>query len=118
MHTFTRTVNNKWPWELKKENHVWINTEVAKRLNIKDGEYVVLENQDGIRSNKVIAKVTERIRKDCVYLPHGFGQMSKLLSRAYMRGADDQGLITRYKVDPISGVTGMRVNFVKIIKEA
>ncbi len=118
MHTFTRSINNKWLWELEKENHVWINTEVARRLNIKDGEYVVLENQDGIRSNKVLAKVTERIRKDCVFLPHGFGLMSKRLSRAYLKGADDQGLITRYRIDPITGVTGMRVNFVKIVKEA
>ncbi len=118
VHTFTRSINNKWLWELKKENEVWINADVARKLNIRNGDYVILENQDGIISNKVKAKVTERIRKDCVFMAHGFGLRSKDLSRAYLKGADDQGLITRYRVDPISGVTGMRVNFVKIVKEA
>jgi thiosulfate reductase/polysulfide reductase chain A len=49
---------------------------------------------------------------------HGFGHNAPRLSRAHKSGADDQQLITRYKVDPITGGTGMRVNFVKIIKEA
>ncbi len=118
VHTFTRSINNKWLWELKKENELWINRAVAEKLGIKNGDYVVMENQDGVKSKRVRAKVTERIRSDCVFLAHGFGQNSRWLHRAFGKGADDQHMITRYKVDPIAGVTGMRVNFVKISKEA
>lgn len=118
VHTFSRTTNNPSLWELMEENVAWINAKVAKAMGLKHGDYIVLVNQDGIKSNKVRAKVTERIRPDCIYLVHGFGSTSKLLHRAYKRGADDQQLITRYAIDPISGSVGMRVNFVKIAKEA
>ena len=49
---------------------------------------------------------------------HGFGTTSKELKKAFLKGGDDQGLITRYAVDPICGGTGMRVNFVRIGKES
>ncbi|MCS7203149.1 MAG: molybdopterin-dependent oxidoreductase [Thermodesulfovibrio sp.] len=117
VHTFSRTINNPSLWELMEENVAWINTKVAKKIGLNHGEYIVLVNQDGIKSNKVKAKVTERIRPDCIYLVHGFGSTSRFLRRAYLRGADDQQLITRYAVDPIAGTVGMRVNFVKITKE-
>ncbi len=57
-------------------------------------------------------------RPPCVYMVHGFSSGSRELHRAYRKGADDQGLITSYAVDPICGGTGMRVNFVKLVKEA
>ncbi|MDI6864081.1 molybdopterin-containing oxidoreductase family protein [Thermodesulfovibrio yellowstonii] len=117
VHTFSRTTNNPSLWELMEENVAWINAKVAKRMGLKHGDYIVLVNQDGVKSNKVRAKVTERIRPDCIYLVHGFSSTSKLLHRAYLRGADDQQLITKYAIDPISGSVGMRVNFVKITKE-
>ena len=118
VHTFSRTVNTQWLWELEKENEVWLNKKEADRLGVKNGQYIVLENQDGMRCNKVKAKVTERIRHDCVYMVHGFGHNAPGLTRANQSGADDQQLITKYIEDPITGGTGMRVNFVKIIKEA
>ncbi|QER41776.1 molybdopterin-dependent oxidoreductase [Thermodesulfobacterium sp. TA1] len=116
VHTFSRTTNNPSLWELMKENAAWVNAKVAKKLGLKNGDYVVLVNQDGVKSNRVKIKVTERIRPDCVYVPHGFGSFSPMLKRAYLNGADDQQLITRYAVDPVSGSVGMRVNFVKIEK--
>ncbi|MCX8033953.1 MAG: molybdopterin-dependent oxidoreductase [Thermodesulfovibrio sp.] len=117
VHTFSRTTNNPSLWELMEENVAWINAKIAKSIGLKHGDYIVLVNQDGVKSNKVKAKVTERIRPDCIYLVHGFGSTSKLLHKAYLRGADDQQLITRYAIDPIGGTVGMRVNFVKITKE-
>lgn len=111
-HTFGRTTNNPILAETMGENEVWVNPAIAQRNGIRHGEYVVLVNQDGVRSNKVKAKVTERIRHDCVYLVHGFGHTDKRMRRTYLRGADDTGLITRVKIDPIMGGTGMRGNFV------
>lgn len=117
VHTFSRTVNNPELHELYPENEVWLNAAKAKEMGLKNGAYVALVNQDGVRSNPVKLKVTQRIRKDCVYLVHGFGVLSKELQNAYRKGADDQGLVTRYSVDPIAGSTGMRVNFVRLEEE-
>lgn len=118
LHTFSRTANNQWLWELYKENELWLNTNRARAMGLKNGEYVVLINQDGVNSNKIKLKVTERIREDCVYMVHGFGHNSKDVKKAFGKGADDQSLITRYAIDPLMGGTGMRVNFVKILREA
>ncbi|RMF63835.1 MAG: nitrate reductase [Calditrichaeota bacterium] len=115
-HTFSRTTNNPILTETMHENEVWINAKVARLNGIRNGEYVVLVNQDGVRSNKVKAKVTERIRHDCVFMVHGFGREDKRLHRSYKKGANDNQLLTRVKVDPIMGGTGMRVNFVRIEK--
>ncbi len=79
-----------------------------------NGERVVLVNQDGVRSTPVRVKLTQRIRGDCVYLVHGWGQTAKKQRYAYGRGASDAQLTTRYKVDPIMGGTGMNVNFVRV----
>ena len=118
-HTFGRTVNNRLLAEPYPENEVWVNADAARALPglprpLKNGERVWLVNQDGARSGPVKAKVTQRIRGDCVYLVHGWGQAAKKLRYAHGRGASDAELVTRYKVDPIMGGTGMNVNFVRI----
>ena len=117
MHTFGRTTNNPNLTDLMDENLVWINPKVAKEWDIKNGEYVILENQDGIKSNRIKAKVTERSRHDCVFMVHGFGHSQKRMKRSYQKGANDQQLISKVNVDPIMGGTGMRVNFVTFRKE-
>ena len=78
---------------------------------------MLLENQDGVVSNRIRAKVTERIRHDSVYMVHGFGHNQKKMPRSFLRGADDTVLMSRVKIDPIMGGTGMRVNFVTFRKE-
>ncbi|KAA0888337.1 nitrate reductase [Oryzomonas rubra] len=118
VHTFSRTTNNPELHELYPENEVWVNAPRAREMGLVNGTYVTLVNQDGVRSNPIKVKVTERIRKDCAYMVHGFSTSSTSLKKAFNKGADDQGLITRYEVDPICGGTGMRVNFVRIEKEA
>ncbi len=117
VHTFSRTVNNQPLFELYKENLLWINADIASELGIKNRQYVELVNQDGVRSNKIRARVTERIRKDCVFMVHGFGSRSKRLGNAFLVGADDQRLTSRFALDPISGSTGMRIIFVSINKD-
>lgn len=116
-HTFGRTINNPMLFELMPENVVWINSIAATEIGLKSGDYIRLKNQDGVTSNRVRVRVTERIRPDSVYLPHGFGHTAEQLSLARGRGADDSGLMTKVLVDPIMGGTGMRGNFVTLIKE-
>jgi thiosulfate reductase/polysulfide reductase chain A len=115
-HTFGRTTNNRFLSEVCDGNEVWVNAQRATELGLEQGESVTLVNQDGVRSAPLPVKVTQRIRPDCVYMVHGYGHDSKGLKFAYKRGASDSALITRYKVDPIMGGTGMNVNFVRIEK--
>lgn len=118
VHTFAKTQNTPLLNELYAENEVWINDAVAAQLGLAGGDYVWLENQDGARSGPVKVKATPRIRPDAIFMAHGFGQQAPGLTNAYGKGASDAQLITRYALDPISGGAGMRVNFVKFVKEA
>ncbi|MFP4488521.1 MAG: molybdopterin-dependent oxidoreductase [Bacteroidales bacterium] len=112
-HTFSRTINNRNLADIMDENSVWVNPVIAALWNIKNGQEVYLENQDGVRSSfPVKVRITERIRWDSVYMVHGFGHDSKKLSRAYGKGASDAELITKVHMDPVMGGTGMRGNFV------
>jgi thiosulfate reductase/polysulfide reductase chain A len=97
------------------ENEVWMQTKVAQKLGLKDGQRVVLENTDGEKSLPIRLKVTEGIRADCAYVVHGFGQRSAMLSRAAGKGASDTDLMSQVQVDPVMGGTGMRVNFVRLL---
>lgn len=111
-HTFSRTTNNAMLLEVFPENEVWVHPEVAVFMGLKNGNYTVLRNQRGVTSNPVKVKVTKRIRKDCVFMVHGFGRSDERMTKAYQNGADDNGLLTDYVTDPVMGATGSQVNFV------
>jgi thiosulfate reductase/polysulfide reductase chain A len=116
VHSFNRTQNNAVLNALMKENEVWLHTRSAREAGVEDGDRIVLENSDGARSLPVRVKVTEGIRRDCAYMVHGFGERSRSLRRANHHGACDTELLTRVSVDPLTGGTGMRVNFVRPVK--
>jgi len=118
MHSFSRTQSNRLLSDMMSENAVWLNHTSATRLGLKSDDYVRLRNQDGIVSNRIKVKATERIRPDCVYMVHGFGHTSRGLHLAFGKGASDAKLVTRYQTDPLMGGTGMNVNFVTIEPEA
>lgn len=117
VHTFGKTQSYGYLKELMPENEVWINSNVANNFGLKSGDRVKLKNTEGIVTDPVLVKATERIRTDCVYLVHGFGQQSKALKSTYKIGASDAQLTSKYKMDPIMGGTGMNINFVSIEKE-
>jgi thiosulfate reductase/polysulfide reductase chain A len=74
MHTFSRTANNPNLVDLMDENTLWVNPKVAKLEGIENGQYIWLENQDGVQSSfSIRVRVTERIRYDSIYMVHGFG---------------------------------------------
>ena len=118
VHTFAKTQNTPLLHELYPENQLWINADVVTAQGLKNGDRVWLENQDGARSGPVKLKATQRIRPDAVFMAHGFGRNEPALTLANGKGANDAQLQTRYILDPISGGAGMRVNFVRIVKEA
>jgi thiosulfate reductase/polysulfide reductase chain A len=116
-HTFGRTINNPQLYALMPENAVWVNPSVARDLGIGNGEYVRLRNPDGVESNRVRVRVTERVPPHSVFMVHGFGHTARCLRLAHGIGADDSALMTNVKVDPIMGGTGMRANFVSFVRE-
>jgi thiosulfate reductase / polysulfide reductase chain A len=101
-----------------RENEVWVNTATATKVGLKNGAYVQLKNQDGVVSNRVRVKATQRIRPDTVYMVYGFGHTNPALKSAYMRGASVAGLTTKYKTDPLMGGTSIHSNFVTFMVEA
>jgi len=117
VHSFGRTQNNPLLNEAMDENEVWVNAAVARRAGLASGQYVRLRNQDGVLSNRVRLRATERIRADCVYVVHGFGHTATRLRRAFGKGASDSQLITRSVTDPLMGGTAMHVNFVSLEAE-
>ena len=118
MHTFGRTQNNPNLFDLKETNNIWINPKTANLWGIDNGTEIWLKNQDDVVSEySAKARLTERIRPDSIYMVHGFGHSKAELSRAKGRGINDVPLITRIKIDPIMGGTGMRGNFVTFLTE-
>ncbi len=118
VHTFNRTNNNAWLAHEIPENPLWVNDESAKKLGLKDGDRVFLENQTGKRSaNSTIVKVTPGIRKDALYIAHGFGTFNPAMTVGYGKGIDDNSLNTKAKIEGETGIGGMRINFVRIVKD-
>jgi thiosulfate reductase / polysulfide reductase chain A len=114
VHSFTRSANNAWLDDLMSENPIWISSTSAAKLRIPDGSKVVVENQDGVRSPVITLRVTPGMRDDVAYTVHGFGPQAPALKRAYQHGFSDNALMTRMTLDPLTGTTGMRVNFVRL----
>jgi thiosulfate reductase/polysulfide reductase chain A len=112
VHSFSRTHTNRVLMDMMNENEVWVHPSTARRHGLENGTKGTLKNQDGAASLPVRIRVTERIRPECIYMVHGFGHTSRMMSHAYGKGASDAGLITRYVTDPLMGGTGMNVNFV------
>lgn len=112
VHTFSKTQSNPILADMMSENELWVNADLADRYGLKSGDRIKLKNQDGVVSDSIKVKATERIRQDCVYMIHGFGQKSRQLRSTYKKGASDAELVTKYNTDPLMGGTGMNVNFV------
>jgi thiosulfate reductase/polysulfide reductase chain A len=116
-HSFSRTTNNPLLFQIMPENSVWVNPLAAADWGLENGTYVRLKNQDGVVSNRVRVRVTERIGPNAVFLVHGFGHRARRLRLANGVGANGTDLITRIHMDPIMGATGMRSNFVTFVTE-
>ena len=111
--THAANQNNAWLHELCPENRLWMNRASAAARHISDGDLVLVRSPIG--EVRIKAWVTERIRPDCVHLPHGFGQSSPALTKAAGAGASDQDLIEAHW-DRISGNAALHETFVTVEK--
>jgi thiosulfate reductase/polysulfide reductase chain A len=116
-HTFGKTTNNPLLFQLAPENQLWVNPLVANEWGIRNGDYVRLGGTNGVVSNEIRVRITERIGPDSVFMAHGFGHKSRRLRLTGGVGADDGSLMGNIKVDPLMGGTGMRANFVTFVRE-
>ena len=119
VHTFSRTQSNPLLHDLMaRERGLGEHRHRHAAGPEEPREYVRLKNQDGVLSNRIRVKATQRIREDCVYMVYGFGHTNTMLKTAYLRGASAGGLNTRYATDPLMGSTSIHGNFVTFVKEA
>jgi len=115
-HTHARTQNNRWLLALHDyEVKVWINSKKAYELGINDGDKVILRKGDK-KSGVLTAFVTDDIHPEALFIPHGFGRISKFMTNAYeVQGASDADFASN-DVDPISGASAFQNTFVRIEK--
>ncbi len=90
VHTHISTQNNPYLNEICHENRLWINSEKASALGVKNGDTVEISSSCG--SGKLQAYVTDLIHPECVFMLHGFGHEAKLASRSYNKGVADSEL--------------------------
>jgi thiosulfate reductase/polysulfide reductase chain A len=105
------TQNNPFLHELMPNNTLWLHTSEARRLGLKDGQMVRVKSPVG--EETLHLEVTEKTRPDTVYMCHGFGVLSKGLTRIYGKGGCDANLLEDH-VEPISGNMAMHHTFVEI----
>lgn len=80
--------NNPILNDLLSVNKLWINTQAAKKMGIKDGARVKVVNGD--EQGTIVAYVTDLIHPEAVFMLHGFGTRVPAKKRAYGKGLADQ----------------------------
>ena len=113
-HTHARTQNNIWTADLMRENELWIHPEPAGKRGIQPGDRVKVTDRKG-RTEQIKAKVTERIRKDTVFMVHGFGHYDSRMTTAKGQGGADSNLASDNQ-DPRVGSVSMGLSLVKVEK--
>jgi thiosulfate reductase/polysulfide reductase chain A len=111
-HTHVSTQNNFYLSELVPENELWMNTQAAARLGIKDGQYV--EVASPLKTNgKIKAKVTDFIHPEAVFMLHGFGKTVPSQTRCYQKGASD-ALLQENISDKVGGSPALDETMVEV----
>jgi len=102
MHADPNFINNAVLKEVTVRNHmdcVWMNPEAGKKLGLKEGDMVILENdpnyvKDLPRPQKAKIHLSNRVvRQDCILTFHGIGHRAKNLRNAKDFGYRDGDLI-------------------------
>ena len=116
IHTQGHTVNNPLLYEQMPINPLWINARAAAKLGINDGDTVVVSQRD--YSETTVAKVTELIHPEAVFIIHGFGHRLPVESRAFGKGLADQNFMRGGldKWDRAGGAIAYQEHFVSVRK--
>lgn len=116
LHTQGHTVNNPLLFEQMPENVLWINTKEAAKLGIKDNDRVRV-TQKGY-SETILAKVTDMIHPEAVFVIHGFGHRLPVESRAFNKGlADNRFMAGGLDIwDKAGGAIAYQEHFIRVSK--
>jgi thiosulfate reductase/polysulfide reductase chain A len=86
--------------ELQPENFLHMHPDTAKKIGVKDNDYVLVEAKGVGKPLKIRVRTTKGIRPDCVMTEHGFGQWSKGYSVANKgKGTYDGDLTPNRKIE-------------------
>ncbi|MBS1854343.1 MAG: molybdopterin-dependent oxidoreductase [Acidobacteria bacterium] len=97
VHRRNSTENNPFLHEIFPTNAAMLNTALAAKLKVKEGQSVRITSRAG--SIVLPAHLTETLRPDAVMVAHGFGHRSKMLSLAGGQGARDGDIIPDQSAD-------------------
>lgn len=116
VHTQGHTVNNPLLFEQMPINPLWINSRAAAKLGISNGDTVVVSQRD--YSETTVAKVTDLIHPEAVFIIHGFGHKLPVESRAFGKGIADQNFMRGGldKWDRAGGAIAYQEHFVTVRK--
>lgn len=113
-HTHARTQNNEWLGYFLPENVLWIHPEAASARGIGEGDRVAVTDRKG-RTESLPVKITPRIRKDTVFMVHGFGHWDKRQTRAFGKGGADCNLASDDQ-DKYIGTASMGLSMVRVAR--
>lgn len=111
LHTHVSTQNNRYLNEIVPENRLWIHSEKAAHLGIKDGEWVEVSSDQG--RGEIKAFVTDFIHPETVFMLHGFGHEAQSAFRSFQKGLNDSILMENVS-DMIGGSPALHHTFVRV----
>ncbi len=103
VHTNAMTANIPILMEMSRHYNMirlWMNRERGERLDLKDGDLVIVESDIG--RGEIAVKLTEGLHPSAVWLPSGYGVFSKYLHTAKNIGLSYNDFVPTY-FDPIVG---------------
>lgn len=111
LHTHVSTQNNPYLAEIVPENVLWINTQRADELGIKNNGLVHVASKAG--SGAIKAFVTDLIHPEIVFMLHGFGHQAKRATRSYNKGVSDSVLQENIS-DKVGGSPALHDTFITV----
>lgn len=110
-HTHISTQNVLYLNEQENENVLWINTEKANELGIKNNAEVEVASSVG--KGTIKAFVTDLIHPEAVFMVHGYGHEATRAKRSFNKGLAD-GLIQKNIYDKVGGSPAFHDTFVTV----
>jgi len=110
-HTNVATQNVFYLNEQESENVLWINTEKANELGIKNNAEVEVASSVG--KGTIKAFVTDLIHPEAVFMVHGYGHEAARSKRSFNKGLAD-GLIQKNIYDKVGGSPAFHDTFVTV----
>ena len=110
-----QSLNNPILRGIAPKQVLWIHTDRAKTLGIKNGDTIEI-NGGGNYTGTMTANVTPWIHRDAAFMLHGYGATVPLATRAKGVGVADQRLQhgKLYDFDPAGGGCAMTETLVQI----